>query len=80
MLHSVYLSVRLSQLPVTLVTFELTIFCYFSHLNFCEIIFRLIYFYSCKKVAGEALAPPAPPSAPSLQKGRRVQCVLNSAK
>ena len=29
MLHSVYLSARLS-LPVTLVTFELTIFCYDS--------------------------------------------------
>ena len=32
---------------------------------FCEIIFCLIYFYSCKKVGG-AKAPPAPPSARSL--------------
>ena len=33
---------------------------------FCEIIFCLIYFYSCKKVGGGAKAPPAPPSARSL--------------
>ena len=66
MLHSVYLSARLS-LPVTLVTFELTIFCYFSLRYFCYIIFCLIYFYSCKKVGGGgAKAPPAPPPARSL--------------
>ena len=57
MLHSVYFSARLS-LPVALVTFELTIFCYFSLRYFCSIIFCLIYFYSCKKVRG--LKPPQP--------------------
>ena len=46
MLHSVYLSARLS-LPVTLVTFELTIF-----LLFFIAILLLNYFYSCKKVGG----------------------------
>ena len=57
MLHSVYLSARLS-LPVTLVTFELKIFCYFSLRYFCLIIFCLIYLYSCKNVGG--LKPPQP--------------------
>ena len=62
MLHSVYLSARLS-LPETLVTFELTIFSFFPLRYFCSIIF-----YSCKKVGGGGglKLPPAPPSARSL--------------
>ena len=60
MLHSVYLSARLS-LPVTLVTFELTIFCYFL-LFFTPLLllnyFLFNLFFSCKKVGG--LKPPQP--------------------
>ena len=59
MLHSVNLSARLS-LPITLVTFELTIFCYISLRCFCLIIFCLIYFYSCKEVGGLNPPPPSP--------------------
>ena len=61
MLHSVYLSARLSS-PVTLVTFELTIFCYFTTplllLNY--FLFNLFSF-SQKSVGGAT-----PPSARSL--------------
>ena len=58
-LHSVYLSARLS-LPVTVVTFELTIFCYSSKLFF------VLFVFLQKSVGGAKALPPAPPSVQSL--------------
>ena len=75
MLHSVYLSARLS-LPVTLVTFELTIFrLFFTPLLLLNyFLFNLFLFL---QKSGGALAPPAPPSARSLLQGMLQQANLN---
>ena len=61
MLHSVYLSARLS-LPVTLVTFDFLLF--FTPLLLLNyFLFNLFLFL---QKSGGAKAPPAPPSARSL--------------
>ena len=62
LIYSVYLSVRLS-LPVTLVTFELTILCYLWLHYFRLTFFCLIYFYFCKNVKAPT---PGPSSVRSL--------------
>ena len=66
LINSVYLSARLS-LPVTMVTFELTIFCYFWLRYFCEITFLFDLFLFLQNVGGMWLKnPSAPPSFRSL--------------